>query len=114
MVVFGWWWCWGETNGAAMAGQRCILLLGGSASKMLLRALPVVRLMWWILEGAEWRRCGCCILGREMNGPQALHPRGDEWRLVFGCILPVGEEWRRSGGCILRSVGTVVGWAEAC
>ena len=41
------------------------------------------RTRWWWLEGEEWPCCGCCILRRERNGRQALHPRGDEWRRVW-------------------------------
>ena len=108
-------WCWWETNDATEDLAALHPPVGGSASSSLLRAfMPAVLMRWWQLDGAGWRRCGCCILRREMNGPQALHPRGDEWRLVFGCILPMGEEWHRYRGCILRLVGDAAARLEAC
>ena len=45
---------------------------------------------------------------REMNGQQALHPRGEEWHRAW--LHPSDgrriASWR---GCILRPVGNVVG-----
>ena len=68
---------------------------------------------WWKAVGRGMSPLRLLHPPREMNGPQALHPCGDEWGLVFGCILPLGEEWRRSAGCILRSVGDAAAGLEA-